>query len=84
MTQDLVDDFSEALDREKRGYLICVHAGLDKPASGCHVRTELKNWPEPAQADNRSRSKAHDMLLAIAVALSEEGGEQFEIVRTQP
>lgn len=80
MTTDHIDAFSDALDKEKRGYLICVHHGLHLPSSGAHVRTDLDNWPEPKRGGGTALSKKHDLLLAIAAALSEDG-EHFEIVR---
>jgi hypothetical protein len=80
MTHDHIDAFSDALDTEKRGYLICVHDGLHIKNSGAHIRSDLDNWPEPGKGDERSKSKAHDVLLAIAAALS-ENGERFEVVR---
>lgn len=82
MTQDHIDEFSAVLDREKRGYLIYVHHGLNAPASGAHIRVDLDNWPEPGSGDKAAKSKAHDILLAIAAALSEDG-ESFEVVRTE-
>lgn len=81
MTRDHIDQFSDALDIEKRGYLICVHDGLDKPRSGAFVRVNLDNWPVPERGCGSAHSKSHDLLKAIAAALS-EGGEHFEIVRT--
>ena len=82
MTRDHIDAFSDALDAEKRGYLIVVHDGLHAPRSGAHVRSDFDNWPEPGTGDERAKSKAHDVLLAIAAALS-ENGEHFEVVRTE-
>lgn len=80
MTRDHIDAFSDALDTEKRGYLICVHDGLHLPSSGAHIRFDLDNWPEAEKGCGSARSKAHDILLAIAAALSEDG-ERFEVVR---
>lgn len=80
MTRDHIDQFSDALDAERRGYLIIVHDGLHKSNSGAHVRSDFENWPEPEKGCGSGKSKAHDCLLAIAAALSEDG-ERFEIVR---
>ena len=77
MTRDHIDAFSDALDTEKRGYLLCVHNGCDYPYSGAHIRTDLDNWPTPGCGSEKS--KAHDVLLAIAAALS-DNGERFEVV----
>lgn len=81
MTRDHIDQFSDALDIEKRGYLICVHDGLHLPKSGAHVRFDLDNWPEAAKGCGSALSKKHDLLKAIAAALSEDG-EHFEVIRT--
>lgn len=80
MTLDHIDDFSDALDNEKRGYLICVHNGLEYPNSGAHVRTDFDNWPDTGCGS--SQSKSHDVLLAIAAALS-VNGEHFEVIRRE-
>lgn len=80
MTRDHIDQFSEALDTEKRGYLIIVHDGLHHPKSGAHIRFDLDNWPEPGTGDKTAKSKSHDILLAIAAALSEDG-EKFTVAR---
>lgn len=80
MTRDHIDAFSDALDIEKRGYLICVHDGLHLPVSGARIRSDFDNWPEPGRGCGSAKSKAHDCLMAIAAALS-ENGERFEVIR---
>lgn len=80
MTQDHIDAFSDALDKEKRGYVIMVHHGLHLPVSGAHIRTDFDNWPETGSGDVTAKSKEHDALLCLAAALSSER-ERFEIVR---
>lgn len=81
MTQDHIDAFSDALDAEKRGYLICVHHGLGHANSGAHIRTDFDNWPEPGTSgDERAITKEHDVLLAIAAALSDET-QKFVVTR---
>lgn len=81
MTHDHIDAFSDALDAEKRGYLICVHHGLGKPESGAHIRTDFDNWPAPKTiGDERAESKEHDVLLAIAAALSDKS-QTFVVTR---
>jgi hypothetical protein len=80
MTQDHIDEFTDALQKEKRGFLIAVHHGNHQPASGVHICTDLDNWPEPGEGDKSAKSKSHDVLLAIAEALS-ENGERFEVIR---
>lgn len=70
MTQDLIDDFSDALEKEGRGYLIAVHNGRQDPDKGAvHVRTQFDPWPEP----KGGWTKENDALQAIAAAFAGDG-----------
>lgn len=80
MTNDFLDDLSDALDREKRGYLLVIHHGLHAPVSGTQIRTDFDNWPAPGGGDKRAITKEHDVLLAIAAALSDET-QEFVVTR---
>lgn len=64
MTHDFIDDFCDALDREKRAYVLIVqHRGAENKV-GAHIRTDLDPWPAPANG----KSKEYDMMLALAAA----------------
>lgn len=66
MTNDFIDDFSDALEKEKRGYLVVVHCQKTSPEAGAHVRFDLDEWPEPKNGS----AKQQDVLEAIAAAFS--------------
>lgn len=69
MTQDFIDEFSDALVKEKRGFVILVHNGRDYGKGSVHIRTNLDDWPLPPNA----RSKEHDTILALTAAFTEDG-----------
>lgn len=76
MTRDFIDQFSDALDAEKRGYLVAVHNGAQAFSKGSvHVRTDFDHWPKDLP---NARTPAHDVLLAIATSFQPE--ERFTIL----
>lgn len=68
MTRDIIDEFSDALDRERRGYVILVRHGAAVGA-GAHVRWDFKHWPAPLNGV----SKSVDAVRGIACALDADG-----------
>jgi hypothetical protein len=71
MTHDFIDQFSDALEAEKRGYLIAVHNGAQAFAKGgAHIRTDFEHWPDNLPD---GRTKEHDVLLAITAAFAGDG-----------
>lgn len=77
MTHDFIDQFSDALEAEKRGYLIAVHNGAQTfSKGGVHVRTNFDHWPGNLPD---GRTKEHDVLLAITTCFASDG-QHFTIL----
>ena len=64
MTSDHIETFSEAMDAERRAYVVLIR-GRDKSA---YIRDELDHWPPRA-----GMSKHRDALNALAAAFSSNG-----------
>jgi 5S rRNA maturation endonuclease (ribonuclease M5) len=65
MTQDLINDFTDALDKERRKYFIIV---CDEDDSGRRIISNLSELPERIPGVNRR----DDLLQCISAALNED------------
>jgi 5S rRNA maturation endonuclease (ribonuclease M5) len=64
MTRDFIDDFTDALDREGRKYLIIV---CDKDDAGRRIRSNLSELPQRIAG----LSRRDDLFDCISSALDE-------------
>ncbi len=75
MTQDFLDDFTTVLQRERRGFIICV-AGLNSDGERvAKMAVDLEPWPSPP-----GQSRQFDALQMIAIAMSVNGHEKFRVL----
>lgn len=72
MTHDFIDDFSAALEREGKPYVIMVGdpRKIDEVTRlmGVHIRYDFDHWPKPKDG----KTAQHDALSALATAVREE------------